>query len=73
MDYLLKAFIIFFVRTYQVTLSPALGSQCRFTPTCSNYALEALRGRSFFIAIYLITKRILKCNPLFHGGHDPLV
>ena len=71
-DYLLKAFIIFFVKTYQLVLSPVVGPQCRFTPTCSNYALDALRARSFFIAMYLISKRIIRCNPLFKGGDDPL-
>jgi|OM-RGC.v1.030634573 putative membrane protein insertion efficiency factor len=72
-DYLLKAITIFFVKTYQLVLSPMVGPQCRFTPTCSNYALDALRGRSFFIAMYLISKRIIKCNPFFGGGHDPLI
>lgn len=46
--------------------------RCRFSPTCSNYALEAYQKFNFFYATFLSIKRILKCNPLFKGGYDPL-
>lgn len=45
---------------------------CRFTPTCSAYALEAFKKRGFFVGLILSIGRILRCNPLFKGGYDPV-
>tara|TARA_B100001142_G_scaffold82719_1_gene83782 strand:- start:1071 stop:1226 length:156 start_codon:yes stop_codon:yes gene_type:complete len=49
-----------------------LGPTCRFHPTCSNYAIEALKTKPLFEAFYLISARVLRCNPLFDGGEDPV-
>mgnify|MGYP003540237628 FL=1 len=53
-------------------LSKPFPSQCRYYPTCSTYARSALRERGFIEAIYLIVKRVLKCNPYSNGGFDYL-
>lgn len=45
---------------------------CRFTPTCSQYGLEAFTKRGFFVGLILTVGRILRCNPLFKGGYDPV-
>lgn len=60
------------IRIYQITLSPFLGANCRFTPTCSQYALEALQTHGSFKAVLLSGRRILKCHPLHRGGYDPV-
>jgi hypothetical protein len=60
------------VRGYQVALSPYLGRNCRFTPTCSAYALDALRTHSLPRALALATWRLLRCNPFCRGGYDPV-
>lgn len=59
------------VRLYQFTLSPILGGQCRFYPTCSNYALDALAKYGFFKGTLKAVARILKCHPFHPGGYDP--
>ncbi len=46
--------------------------ECRFTPTCSDYALQCLQKYSPLRAFYLISKRLLRCHPLCHGGYDPI-
>ncbi len=69
---LLNTIVIFLIKGYKLTLSPLLPSSCRFSPTCSSYALSAYKKYSFFIATFLTLKRILRCNPLFKGGYDPL-
>ncbi|WP_082464223.1 membrane protein insertion efficiency factor YidD [Dethiosulfatarculus sandiegensis] len=61
----------FFIRAYQITLSGILGGQCRFYPTCSQYALDALDKYGFWRGIGKAILRILKCNPLHPGGYDP--
>lgn len=60
------------IRAYQVCISPFKRPCCRFYPTCSNYALEALKKHGPLKGVYLSTKRILRCNPLFKGGYDPV-
>jgi len=60
------------IRGYQIALSPYLGRNCRFTPTCSAYALDALRLHRFPRAFGLTVWRILRCNPFGHAGHDPV-
>jgi hypothetical protein len=64
--------MIVIIHFYQKNISPLLGSHCRFAPTCSQYALHAFEKYGFFKGFYLSSKRILKCNPLFKGGYDPL-
>ena len=68
----MKHLFILLIKGYQKALRPLLGSSCRFYPSCSDYAQEALREKSFFKALYLIVKRLLKCNPFHPGGHDPI-
>ncbi|NQZ81429.1 MAG: membrane protein insertion efficiency factor YidD [Colwellia sp.] len=60
------------VRSYQRWLSPLLGNNCRFTPTCSSYAIEAINNFGVLKGAWLASKRILKCHPLNAGGLDPV-
>ncbi|MCX7767298.1 MAG: membrane protein insertion efficiency factor YidD [Candidatus Sumerlaeia bacterium] len=64
--------LVYLVRFYQLALSPLLPPSCRFIPTCSHYALEALTSRSFPLAVWLILRRLLRCHPFSRGGFDPL-
>jgi len=57
---------------YRYCLSPLLGQHCRFVPSCSEYALEALNKYSLRKSLFLIIKRIIKCGPWNPGGHDPV-
>ena len=61
-----------FIRAYQVCISPFKRPCCRFYPTCSNYALDALKKHGPLKGVYLSTKRILRCNPFCKGGYDPV-
>lgn len=65
-------FLIFLIRIYQVTLSPWFGKSCRYTPTCSNYGIEAIQKYGFFKGGWLTFKRILSCNPWGGSGYDPV-
>ncbi len=69
---MIKKFLIFLVNVYRKFFTHILRSHCIFTPTCSAYALEALKKRNIFIAIGLIIWRILRCNSLNKGGFDPV-
>jgi putative membrane protein insertion efficiency factor len=60
------------IRLYQITLSPYMGRQCRYTPTCSNYALEALQKHGLLRGSWLAIKRILRCAPWGGSGYDPV-
>lgn len=60
------------IRLYQLTLSPILPPACRFTPTCSRYAYEALNRFGFFKGSWLAIKRIGRCHPFHPGGPDPV-
>ncbi len=61
------------IRFYQKFLSPLKRNPtCRFTPTCSAYALEAFMKRGFFVGLWLTVRRILRCNPFCAGGYDPV-
>ena len=68
----MKALIIAFVKLYQYTLSVVLPSTCRFTPSCSEYSIEALKEYGALKGGYLTIKRILKCHPFHPGGYDPV-
>lgn len=65
-------FFCFLIRIYQVCISPLFPKCCRFEPTCSNYALEAIRKYGPVKGLFLSIKRILKCNPFHEGGYDPV-
>ncbi len=60
------------IRGYQLTLSPLLGPRCRFYPSCSHYALEAIERHGAARGGWLAAKRIARCHPLNAGGHDPV-
>lgn len=60
------------IRGYQKVLSPLLGPSCRFYPTCSHYAIEAIERFGAVKGGWLTTKRLLKCHPLHPGGEDPV-
>ena len=69
---LLCGLLVGFIRFYQRYISFIIGPVCRFEPSCSNYALQALKKRGLHIAIPLILWRVLRCNPLCKGGFDPV-
>ncbi|MCI6364995.1 MAG: membrane protein insertion efficiency factor YidD [Spirochaetia bacterium] len=72
LKYIVSKFFCLIIRFYQRFISPLHPACCRFTPTCSQYALEAIQkygpGKGTFLAI----KRILRCNPYSKGGYDPV-
>jgi putative membrane protein insertion efficiency factor len=61
----------FLIRLYQLTLSPYLGRSCRFYPTCSNYALEAIELHGVWRGGWLTLRRLSRCHPFHPGGFDP--
>ncbi|PSL48985.1 hypothetical protein CLV51_101315 [Chitinophaga niastensis] len=63
---------IFLIKIYQWFISPLLGSKCRYTPTCSQYGLEAFKKYGIFKGGYLTIKRILSCHPWGGHGYDPV-
>ncbi|MBQ1819175.1 MAG: membrane protein insertion efficiency factor YidD [Bacteroidales bacterium] len=69
---LLAKLLIGMIRLYQVTLSPFIGRACRYTPTCSNYGIEAIRKHGPFKGSWLTLKRVLSCNPWGGSGYDPV-
>ncbi len=64
--------LMLLVRGYQLLLSPWLGNNCRFDPTCSTYALGALERHGALAGSYLTLKRLGRCGPWCAGGHDPV-
>ncbi|MET0383917.1 MAG: membrane protein insertion efficiency factor YidD [Burkholderiaceae bacterium] len=64
--------LIALVRSYRLLLSPWIGQSCRFTPTCSVYAIDALSRHGAIIGTGLAAWRVLRCNPLCEGGCDPV-
>jgi uncharacterized protein len=67
-----KYLIALLIRGYQKTISPLLPPSCRFTPTCSQYMLEAVTKYGSIRGVWLGTKRLLKCHPMHPGGYDPV-
>ncbi|MBS1514391.1 MAG: membrane protein insertion efficiency factor YidD [Bacteroidetes bacterium] len=68
----MKIVFIYLIKFYQKFISPMFPASCRFYPTCSQYSIEALQEHGFFKGFFLSAKRILKCNPFFRGGFDPV-
>lgn len=64
--------LILLVRFYQVAISPFTPSTCRYNPTCSHYAIEALKKRGLIIGGWLSLKRIISCHPWGGSGYDPV-
>ncbi|MCH1443789.1 MAG: membrane protein insertion efficiency factor YidD [Flavobacteriaceae bacterium] len=63
---------ILLIKIYRLFISPLLGKNCIYTPSCSEYGIIALRKHGIFKGSFLTAKRILKCNSLFKGGYDPV-
>jgi uncharacterized protein len=64
--------LIFLVRSYQVVLSPLLPASCRFYPSCSTYAVEALERHGALRGGWLTLRRLARCHPFRPGGYDPV-
>ena len=63
---------IILIKIYRIFISPLLGKNCIYTPSCSEYGIIALRKHGIFKGSFLTVKRILRCNSLFKGGYDPV-
>ncbi len=72
MQKIITLFLVQLVKGYQVALSPFFGQQCRFTPTCSHYAIAALQTHGALKGLWLTVKRVSRCHPWQVGGHDPV-
>ncbi|WP_026910192.1 membrane protein insertion efficiency factor YidD [Patulibacter minatonensis] len=68
----LRTVVISPIRLYQRVISPALPRSCKYEPTCSHYAAEAIRTEGVLRGLVLGAWRILRCNPWSHGGYDPV-
>ncbi len=68
----MKRLLIVLIRFYKAAISPWLGANCRFTPTCSTYAIEAIEKYGAFKGSGMAAWRILRCNPFCKGGYDPV-
>ena len=71
-DALLGKAMILLIRAYRFFLSPWIGQQCRFHPTCSTYAIEAIRRHGAVRGAWLAAKRLSRCHPWHEGGIDPV-
>lgn len=69
---LFKKLFILPIRAYQILLSPMLGQNCRFAPSCSVYMIQAINEWGVIKGIYLGTRRLMKCHPWGPHGHDPI-
>ncbi len=69
---MISRFLQFLIRSYQVLISPYLGRHCRFTPSCSSYAMEAIEKHGSLKGGWLALKRIGRCHPFCEGGYDPV-
>jgi uncharacterized protein len=69
---MIKKFFLLLIKGYKIFLSPLLGNNCRFYPTCSTYMYEAIDTHGVFKGIFLGSKRLLKCHPFHPGGNDPV-
>ena len=67
-----KKFFINLIKLYQFTISPLLGTNCRFVPSCSNYAIQSIEEKGVVIGIYFSLRRVLKCHPFGGSGYDPV-
>ena len=68
----MRKILILPIRAYQYLLSPWVGNQCRFTPSCSHYAVEAIEQHGALKGMLLSLKRLACCHPWHAGGHDPV-
>jgi putative membrane protein insertion efficiency factor len=68
----MKSILLGLIRGYRLVLSPWWGRQCRFTPSCSEYAAEAIERHGALQGCYLATRRVSRCHPWCAGGFDPV-
>lgn len=68
----MRRLVIKLIHVYQYTISPLVGRTCRFTPSCSQYACEAIQSYGVITGGWLSIKRLLRCNPFNPGGFDPV-
>ncbi|QID19655.1 membrane protein insertion efficiency factor YidD [Nitrogeniibacter mangrovi] len=68
----MKTLLLLLLKVYRYAISPMLGSNCRFTPSCSTYAVEAIERYGALKGGWLATKRVARCHPWCAGGHDPV-
>ncbi len=68
----MKQAVLAALRFYKARISPQLPPACRYTPTCSEYAMEAIERRGVIVGGLLATRRVLSCNPFSKGGYDPV-
>jgi putative membrane protein insertion efficiency factor len=69
---MIRSIFLLILKIYKKVLSPLLGNHCRFYPTCSMYAYEAIEKHGIFKGIFLGCRRLLKCHPWHPGGIDPV-
>ena len=69
---MIKILLVAPIKFYKFFLSPWVGQDCRFTPTCSSYAIEAIETQGAIRGTYLATKRLCRCHPWAAGGYDPV-
>ncbi|ABE51022.1 MULTISPECIES: membrane protein insertion efficiency factor YidD [Methylobacillus] len=69
---MLARLLVGLIKLYQWTLSPLLGQRCRFYPTCSQYAVEAIQKHGAWRGAFFTICRLSKCHPWHDGGHDPV-
>jgi len=72
MKTILKKLLVGLIRIYQMSISPYLGQNCRYSPTCSEYTIQALDKHGIFYGSWLAIKRILSCGPWGGHGYDPV-
>ena len=68
----LKTFFISLIKFYKIFLSPFLGANCRYIPTCSDYAIQAIEQKGIIKGIYISFKRVFRCHPFGGSGYDPV-
>ena len=70
--YIIETILISLIRFYQLFISPLLGNNCRYYPTCSQYAIEAIEKKGIIKGSWMAVKRICRCHPWHDGGYDPV-